>query len=81
MRGTLPRLRMDQLMNLAWKFMLPMALVVILAAGLWRFLPEQELAALARLRRRRRRDPCVLLARMLRRRQSGLPRETYRYAD
>ncbi len=39
-RGTLPRLRMDQLMNLAWKFMLPMSLVVILAAGLWRFLPE-----------------------------------------
>ncbi|MGB0122050.1 MAG: NADH-quinone oxidoreductase subunit NuoH [Silvibacterium sp.] len=39
-RGTLPRLRMDQLMNFAWKFMLPMALVVILSAGAWRFLPE-----------------------------------------
>lgn len=39
-RGTLPRLRMDQLMNFAWKFMLPMALVVILSAGVWRFLPE-----------------------------------------
>jgi NADH-quinone oxidoreductase subunit H len=38
-RGTLPRLRMDQLMNFAWKFMLPMALLNILAAGLWRFLP------------------------------------------
>jgi NADH-quinone oxidoreductase subunit H len=38
-RGTLPRLRMDQLMNFAWKFMLPMALVVILSAGVWRFLP------------------------------------------
>src|SRR6266478_1945311 len=37
-RGTLPRLRMDQLMNFAWKFMLPMALVNLLAAGLWRFL-------------------------------------------
>ena len=39
-RGTVPRLRMDQLMNFAWKFMLPMALVVILSAGLWRFLPS-----------------------------------------
>lgn len=38
-RGTLPRLRMDQLMNFAWKFMLPMTLVVILSAGIWRFLP------------------------------------------
>ena len=38
-RGTLPRLRMDQLMNFAWKFMLPMGLVVIFSAGIWRFLP------------------------------------------
>jgi NADH-quinone oxidoreductase subunit H len=37
-RGTLPRLRMDQLMNFAWKFMLPMSLINILVAGLWRFL-------------------------------------------
>jgi NADH-quinone oxidoreductase subunit H len=39
-RGTLPRLRMDQLMNFAWKFMLPMTLINLLAAGLWRFLPS-----------------------------------------
>jgi NADH-quinone oxidoreductase subunit H len=37
-RGTLPRLRMDQLMNFAWKFMLPMSLLNILAAGVWHLL-------------------------------------------
>ena len=34
-RGTFPRLRIDQLMGLAWKFFLPLGLVTILAAGLW----------------------------------------------
>jgi len=36
-RGTVPRLRADQLMNFAWKFMLPMALLNIVVAGLWHF--------------------------------------------
>jgi NADH-quinone oxidoreductase subunit H len=39
-RGTLPRLRMDQLMNFAWRFMLPMALVNLVTAGVWVFLPR-----------------------------------------
>ena len=40
MRGTLPRLRQDQLMNFAWKFVLPMCLLNLFVAGLWRFMGE-----------------------------------------
>jgi len=40
MRGTLPRLRQDQLMNFAWKFVLPLSLVNLIVAGLWRFMGE-----------------------------------------
>ena len=41
-RGTLPRLRTDQLMAFAWKFMLPMTLINIIVAGLWRFSREWQ---------------------------------------
>ena len=34
-RGTLPRTRVDQVMNFAWKFMLPMAFTCIIAAAVW----------------------------------------------
>jgi len=40
LRGTLPRLRQDQLMNFAWKFVLPMTLLNLLVAALWRFMGE-----------------------------------------
>ncbi len=36
-RGTLPRTRVDQVMNFAWKFMLPMAFACILAAAIWHY--------------------------------------------
>jgi NADH-quinone oxidoreductase subunit H len=36
-RGTLPRIRVDQVMNLAWKFMLPMAFTCIIAAAVWHY--------------------------------------------
>ena len=40
MRGTLPRLRQDQLMNFAWKFVLLMCLLNLMVAALWRFLGD-----------------------------------------
>ena len=39
-RGTLPRLRQDQLMNFAWKFVLPITLLNVMVAALWRFMGE-----------------------------------------
>jgi NADH-quinone oxidoreductase subunit H len=77
-RGTVPRLRMDQLMNLAWKLMLPMSLVVILAAALWRFLPEGLIrwvvcALLIAV-------PYVVLARALAG-SKAIAKRVYRYAD
>jgi len=39
-RGTLPRLRQDQLMNFAWKFVLPFTLLDLFVTALWRFMGE-----------------------------------------
>lgn len=35
-RWTLPRLRVDQLMNLCWKVLTPLAFICMLASGIWR---------------------------------------------
>ena len=77
-RGTLPRLRLDQLMGFAWKFMLPMTLANMLAAGVWRFMPAGAArwivgAVLVG-------GPYLVLAQMLRGRKP-LGRRAYRYAD
>ena len=37
LRGTLPRTRVDQIMNFAWKFMLPMAFTCVIAAAIWHY--------------------------------------------
>jgi len=77
-RGTLPRLRMDQLMGLAWKFMLPMTLLNIFTAGVWHFMPSgftRWLVCTSLLI-----VPCLLLSRGLKQRKK-LQIRTYRFAE
>jgi NADH-quinone oxidoreductase subunit H len=77
-RGTLPRLRMDQLMNFAWKFMLPLALINLLTTGVWHFMPAglgRWLVCLSLVV-----TPYALLGRALFAGQH-LAKRTYRYAD
>lgn len=77
-RGTLPRLRMDQLMNFAWKFMLPMALINIITAGVWHFMTpgfERWLVCAALVV-----APYLLLGRGLME-SKKIEKRTYRYAE
>lgn len=77
-RGTLPRLRMDQLMNFAWEFILPMALLNMVVAGTWHFMAPgvaRWLVCLALIA-----IPCVLLSFGLRRKKKFMVR-TYNFAE
>jgi NADH-quinone oxidoreductase subunit H len=77
-RATLPRLRMDQLMNFAWKFMLPLALINIIVAGIWHYMGSGGLrwfVCTAILL-----GAYVALGRGLMQRQH-LGKRTYRYAE
>jgi NADH-quinone oxidoreductase subunit H len=40
LRGTLPRLRQDQLMNFAWKFVLPLTLLNLFVTAMWHFMND-----------------------------------------
>ena len=77
-RGTLPRLRMDQLMNLAWEFILPMALLNMLVAAVWHFMPGGPLRWLVCIAIIA--VPCVLLSRRLKTKKKFEIR-TYSFAD
>jgi NADH-quinone oxidoreductase subunit H len=37
LRATLPRIRVDQMMNVAWKFILPMSFACVIAAAVWHY--------------------------------------------
>ncbi|PYI75122.1 MAG: NADH-quinone oxidoreductase subunit NuoH [Verrucomicrobia bacterium] len=77
-RGTLPRTRVDQIMNFAWKFMLPMAFTCIVAAAVWHYQGRgfagwlSSLAVIAIV--------YVMLSRLLETKKR-FARRTYRFAE
>lgn len=77
-RGTMPRLRMDQLMNFAWKFMLPMVLINLVTAAVWHFMtpgfPRWLVCAALVV------GPYLWLGKTLFENQN-LTKRTYRYAE
>jgi NADH-quinone oxidoreductase subunit H len=69
---------MDQLLNFAWKFMIPMALINVVVAAVWHFMgPGWERWGACTLLVV---GPYLLLGRGLMR-NNHLGRRTYRFAD
>jgi NADH-quinone oxidoreductase subunit H len=69
---------MHQLMSLAWKFMLPMALLNIVAAAVWHFipsLPARWLVCILILL-----TPCLILTRNFKQKKK-LQIRTYQFAE
>ncbi len=84
LRGTVPRLRADQLMHFAWKFLLPLGLLANAAALLWQATAGWDFAGASLLRWGLAGGlvlvPYQVLGRMLLGAAAGRPRH-YRFAD
>ena len=77
-RGTLPRIRVDQVTNFSWKFMVPMSFACILAVAIWHYAdrgPAGWLGSLAVVA-----VASLLMSRVFGTREKFAPR-TYRFAE
>jgi NADH-quinone oxidoreductase subunit H len=82
-RATVPRLRMDQLMKLAWKFLVPLTFINLFVAAIWFFSRSWEFAGAIAVRwlfcGAMIAGAYVALGRSLH--TNRFPPRTYRYAD